>query len=507
MTTGPDNLWQLLDNAADSFPHNTYLQPYEDELDSISFAQMRSFAASFNVYLDQAGVSQSAKVLTLLQNSTLKGMLAVSLMSGSRCFVPIHPGLAPDEVAHIVSEVAPEIIIHAGIDWLEPQFAGQATVVDVSDAASFIEMINNVSAGDYSSDAQLSDLAEIVFTSGSTGNPKGVMLSQRNVLTNSRSLASRYRFDNTTNLLTLVPLYHTGGQIATTVGALWAGSRVTIVTPEKALYGFWDIIERFEINWTVALTTFLSVLLSKPAPAEPTLKGVLVGGSSVSSELIEAFERRVGVSVYQIYGLTETTSISFSREIDDAGFDLSSTGRAVDYCSSKILREDGSEADINEHGEIVIAGDHVFMGYLNRPELTADKFVDGYMKTGDLGYMDEQGYLYVIDRIDNMIICGGENIYPAEIEKVAPEISGVREFVVCSEEHDLLGESLVLVYKLEDNVAVMDETLYSELRSKLAMHKVPKKRINLSDLGFADWPRTNSGKIARGKVEQLVRTQ
>ena len=406
------NLWEVLKNTSSQTPNAIYLKSFEVDMPDLSYSETLRFSESLNQYFDEINLPQDAKILTILPNSSLMALLTIGTMCGTRCLVPINPSLLKGEVQYIVDLIEPEVIIHTNIDLID-LINTDAKTIDIN--KDFFNMVLSRNTRGYLSRSSEDDLAEIVFTSGSTGSPKGVMISQKNILSNSFSLAERYGYTESSKLLTVVPLFHTGGQIATTVAAIWFGSSVTIVPTELALFSFWELVEKYQINWTVTLTTFLSVLLSRKSSKLKgnTLKGILAGGSCVSSELIESFEHEFDVSVYQIYGMTETTSISISRDLNDTLMPLHSVGLPVGSCNFNIIDEQGNPLPKYEIGEISLSGDNVFLGYFDQKEMTDLVLNDESICTGDIGYFDDNNYLYVIDRKDNLIISGGGNIYPA----------------------------------------------------------------------------------------------
>ena len=349
-------------------------------------------------------------------------------------------------------------------------------------------------------------MAEIVFTSGSSGRPKGVELSHAALLANSAALIARYQIGADDRLLTAIPLVHAGGQSFTTLGPLWTVATTTIAPPDLAMIGLWKIVERFGVTWTVLMTAFLNAALARGGAVPPHgLKGVLAGGSAVSAAVIRDFEARFGVPIYQVYGQTEMTAIVLSELIDDPTRRIGSVGKPLAGYQAKVVRSDDTEAGTGEAGEIWLAGPSRFLGYLGAPAETERKSAGAFIRTGDVGRFDDDGNLWVVDRQDNLIIVGGENIYPAEVESVVRPLASIEDVVVTSAPDALLGQQLVLVYKERRGESVDADAIDAALRRSLSAWKAPRLRLSLADMGLEDWPRTPSGKIARPDVSRLVR--
>ncbi len=506
---GVTSLFGLLGRGAALFGADPYLLPTETGLDEISYAGLRTFTCSFADYLDEQGAPVGASVASAFHNSTLAALLFVATIAARRVYVPLNPKMGEGEIAHILRQTKPALTIHHAehaARFAHLPDAGALAVVP--DEAAFVKAIfaraprpetaRELERGGFD------DPAEVVFTSGSTGLPKGAVLSHRNLLRNAFAMAASYGVGRGTRFLTACPLFHNSGQLPTTLTALWCGGLHVAVRSDFAMMKFWYLVDRYRIEWTVVMNAYLALLVQRPErPRHGTMRGILAGGSKLKRDLVENFERTFGVPVYQIYGLTETTAISTSERPGRGAASIGSAGTPLPGCRIRIV-SDGRDVPPGEHGEILIAGEHVFSHYVNQPDVTAEKLVDGWLHTGDLGYLDGEGNVFIVDRLDSMIHVGGENVYPSEIEKLSTLLAGVEDMVVTELPNPILGAELVLVYKAQAGQQ-LDPSGWSEILGKhVSTFKIPKRRVTVEEIGLDAIPRGPNGKLLRAKIRAAV---
>jgi len=355
------------------------------------------------------------------------------------------------------------------------------------------------------------DDATIFYTSGTTGHPKGALGTQRNIVTNIMNID----FGNAFTLLrkgdalppdaTLTPqktgllpapFFHVTGCHSNLVPAMAKGRKIVLMhkwNPERAL----ELIEHECINTTSGVPSMAWQLLESPAFAKhdlSSIEGVSYGGAAASPELT----RRVAQSFprvlpRQAYGATETSSVSTAISGEDFQCRPASVGTASPVCDIRIMREDGTEANTGESGEIWIAGPNVVKGYWNRPSETAAAFGDGWYRTGDIGRVDEEGFVYVLDRLKDMLIRGGENIYCVEIESVLYTHPAILEAAVVGIPHRVLGEEVGAVVQLKLGHAATEQELSAHVAATLPRHKVPVA----VDIREAELPKNASGKVLK----------
>jgi long-chain acyl-CoA synthetase len=331
----------------------------------------------------------------------------------------------------------------------------------------------------------LDDLAAILYTSGTTGKPKGAMLTHRNELVNAAMGAELLPLGPGDRVGMLLPLFHANAQVVTCLIPMMIGLEV-VMWERFSASTFWDTVAELRPVSLSAVPTILAAVLNAPgAPSGATsLRYVICGAAPLSVELLEAFQKRFEIRILEGYGLTETTCIS-SLNPFYGDRRAGSIGLAVRGQQMRIAGNDGQPAPAGDYGEIAIKGPNVMAGYLKNPEATAESIRDGWLYTGDIGYVDEAGYFFIVDRSKDMIIRGGENIYPREIEEVIYEHPGVLECAVIG---------------VPDAVRGVEE-LSAFAAQRIARYKLPRAfEIRRDGL-----PKTPTGKISKGPLREQFR--
>ena len=340
------------------------------------------------------------------------------------------------------------------------------------------------------------DLASILYTSGTTGKPKGAMLSHQNLLVNAAQGAELVPLGPGERVGMLLPLFHANAQVVTTLIPMLIGCEI-VMWERFSASKFWAEVNHLSPVTISAVPTILAAVLSASgAPDGPTsLRYVLCGAAPLSVELLRAFQDRFGIRILEGFGMTETGCIASlnpyygERKVGSIGLTLRGQEMKI------IDQESGADAASGAYGEIVIKGPNVMLGYLHNPEATAETIKDGWLHSGDIGYMDDDGYFYIVDRTKDMIIRGGENIYPREIEEALCEHDAVLECAVIGIPDPIRGEEVLAVVVTMDGATVDPDELAVFAAERLATYKLPKQIALRSEL-----PRTATGKISKGPL-------
>jgi long-chain acyl-CoA synthetase len=341
----------------------------------------------------------------------------------------------------------------------------------------------------------------IIYTSGTTGRPKGVMLSHKNYLANLSQLNAILDLRETDRFLGILPLFHVLGLTVLVLAPVYTGASLVLLSefsPRKVLTALRD----FQITIFAGVPTVYSLLNNLPGDRLPELAGLryaLCGGAPLPPETLEGFERKYRTELLEGYGLSEATC-ACTLNPPDGKRKPGSVGPALPSQKIRVIGEAGSDLKPGEVGELWVSGDNVMLGYFENPAETAKVLQDGWLKTGDLGYCDPQGYFYIKGRQKEMIIRGGENIYPREIEETLLSHPGVLEAAVLGIPDRVWGEEVMAVIVPKGNPGVKTNILEEFCRERMADYKCPKLWQVLPEM-----PKSPTGEILKQQLLEKYR--
>jgi acyl-CoA synthetase (AMP-forming)/AMP-acid ligase II len=348
-----------------------------------------------------------------------------------------------------------------------------------------------------------------MYTSGTTGVPKGVLTTHANLAVTAQTSA-RWAFDERSVSLTPLPMFHIGG-IGWAYCGLWHGA-TTVLVSEFDASGVLDILEHQRVTNAVLVPTMLQLLTAVPGAAErdySALRSIAYGAAPITTPVLKASLRTFGCALLGLYGLTESTGgvIALEPEDHDPGGPrehlLRSAGRPYPWIELRIANPvSGAAVGAHEVGEVWLRGPNVTPGYFNRPAETAATLTpDGWLRTGDGGYVDDDGYLFLTDRIKDMIVSGGENVYPVEVEEALAQHADVADAAVIGVPDAHWGEAVKALVVPRPGARPAPEDLIAFARERLAGYKLPRS-VDLVD----ELPRTPSGKVLKRELrERYVR--
>jgi long-chain acyl-CoA synthetase len=347
------------------------------------------------------------------------------------------------------------------------------------------------------------DTAVILYTSGTTGTPKGAELTHANLLGNCETARSLFDLQSERVTLGALPLFHSFGQTCAMNATIKGGGTLTLqprFDPAKAL----EIIERDGVNVFEGVPTMYNAILHAPERNQfdtSSLEMCASGGSAMPVELLKGFEEAFGCKVLEGYGLSETSPVA-SFNHPDRERKAGSIGTPIRGVEMKVVDEDDNELPAGEVGEIVVRGPNVMKGYWNRADATEEVLRGGWLHTGDMARVDEDGYFFIVDRKKDMIIRGGYNVYPREVEEVLYEHPAVREAAVLGVPHDELGEEIGAAVALKDRAEASAQELREHVKSQVAAYKYPRVIWFVEEL-----PKGPTGKILKREIEIPLRTE
>jgi fatty-acyl-CoA synthase len=419
--------------------------------------------------------------------------------------VPLNWRLAPAEHRAILADAEPKALfcqaaLREQIEEIRPPCRLIACDFTGGGRAALDDLANeDASSGTIAGKTE--DAALIVYTSGTTGQPKGAVLTQDALFWNAVNSAHMHDLTGADHVLTVLPLYHVGGLNIQTLPALHAGASVTLhrrFEPGATLAA----IALRRPTLTVLVPATMRALIDHPAWPETdltSLRLVTTGSQIVPIQLIESFHAR-DVPVAQVYGTTETAPVAVYQRREDAKRSPGATGKPALHCDLRIIDEAGSDVPAGERGEVMIRGANIMSRYWRNPEATAAALRDGWFRTGDLGHLDDEGDLWIDARKDDLIKSGGERIYPAELEDLLRQAPGVADVAIVGRPDPTWGEvPVAVVVAAGENRPTIDDLL-ARLEGRVARFKHPKDVLFVDEL-----PKSALGKVLRYRLRALVR--
>ncbi len=507
---GAVNLSNWIERHACFAPDATALR-FGDE--AISYAMLARRIDVVTGALVALGVREGDVVAYLGLNSPILLELLFSCARLGALVSPLNWRLAPPEHARVLADCAPRALL------VEPAFREPIDSIRTTLRTTRLVAVGGSAAGGETWDELLGaslpapvdaavgneeSLLLLCYTSGTTGAPKGVVLDQAALQWNAFNSTHMHDLTSADRVLTTLPMFHVGGLNIQTLPALHAGACVTLhprFDPGATL----QALEHEGITLTVLVPAQLAVMFELPRWPDANLSSlrIITTGSTIIGE---EFARRVyeekGIPFAQVYGSTETCPISTYQRASDAVHAPGSAGSSALHCEVRIVDADGHELPVGEDGEILVRGRNVMRAYWKQPEQTAAVLKNGWYHTGDVGHFDAKGHLYVVARKRDMIITGGENVYPEEVEAVLMESSAIVEVCVVGKPDERLGEAVVVAVVLRPNINLGEADVIEMLRGRIARYKHPREVHFVDEL-----PRSALGKLRRADVRAKLATR
>ena len=487
-------------------PDKVALKEYETNK-SISYQQLNQFCDWLAVALkEKYGIQKGDRIAVIADNCIeYVALLGIAQKTGV-IIAPLNYRLSASEISYLIEVVEPKIIIteEKYLQKLESTNANDSTIVMLS-AITYSEGVLAYQSTDLEKlntivPAELSDPVFIIFTSGTTGLPKGAIYTHEMMLWNSMNTALRLDLTSKDRSLNCAPPFHTGGWNVLLTPFLHHGAYTVLMKsfdPSKVLKVL--VAEQLTVWW--AVPTMLKMMVDAPEFQGIDLSHIryfIVGGEAMPLPLIKVWHEK-GIPIRQGYGLTEVGPNVTSLNEEDAIRKIGSIGKPNFYIDIKIVKEDGHPAERGESGELWLGGPCVSPGYWRHKDSDFTTGQENYFKTGDVVLRDEEDYLYVVDRIKHMYISGGENVYPAEIEKCLLKLSFIKEAAVIGVEDSKWGEVGKAFIVTRENPEQAEAMIMEHCAAHLAKYKIPKYLTFLNEL-----PKNDAGKIDKKKLKSFV---
>ena len=462
-----------------------------DDRVALTYAEFADRVDAAAEQFAEYGVGPGSVVAVMLPNRVELLVCLVAAWRLGATATPINPVFTANEADHQISDADAVVVVNAGP---EAPNAGRPTI--------FVDDLRVVPTGSRRLPAPATstdEIALLIYTSGSTGRPKGVMLSHGNIGAMAEMIAEHMGLTRDDHCLLILPLFHVNAICVSFLAPMTVGGQLSVMGRFKAPE-FLEAIETLRPTYFSAVPTIYAHLVSQPADVVADTSSVrfaVCGAAPASAELLSATQTRFGFGLVEGYGLTEGSCASTVNPVDGVR-KLGTVGVALPGQTVAIMAADGTLLPPGERGEVVIQGPNVMQGYLNRPEATADALGDGWLHTGDVGILDDDGYLRIVDRIKDMIIRGGENIYPKEIETVLHAHPAVLVAAVLGAPHPVYGEVPVAYVAPYPGQTLDTDELVALCREQLTKIKVPVAIHVLDAL-----PKNPVGKIDKPMLRTL----
>jgi acyl-CoA synthetase (AMP-forming)/AMP-acid ligase II len=497
-------------NIGDFLATRAFLNPDKEALydvvsgDRFTFREANARANRVCAALGALGVGKGDRVALLVYNGHefLESFFGPS--KAGMVIMPLNWRLTADELAYILKDGgATSIIFDQSFAPVVEQIRAMGTEgsdirhwIGIGDelpdfALNYEALLAEQDDVEPTEKARDDDNLFIMYTSGTTGNPKGVVHTHSTVMWALLTLANTADIHMNDRYMVLLPLFHVGA-LTPMIGSVYKGNTLVILRnfdPTKA----WSLIEEERITTTLAVPAMLGFMLQVPDFQRfdwSSLRNITSGAAPLPVTTINAY-LDLGIEVHQVYGMTETCGPACLIGADDAIHKIGSTGKSFFHTRVRIVDETGNDLPPGEAGEIIVRGPHNMKEYWNRPDATAETIVDGWLHTGDVAVMDEEGFVTIQDRIKDMIISGGENIYPAEIENVLLQHPAIVDAAVIGQDSPKWGESPLAVVVTKEAGLTESEVL-AHCDGKLARFKLPRGAVFVDEI-----PRNPSGKILK----------
>ncbi|HKV37197.1 MAG TPA: AMP-binding protein [Pyrinomonadaceae bacterium] len=493
----PRSIPELLQQRAEAAPEKVFLLSEADKR-QFTYREFEQAVVQAAGMLAAHGIGKGDVVSLLLPNSVEYIVAYFACWQLGALAGPVNGHLKQQEIEYVVSNSESKLML------VNSEFLAKVESIQLARVVFDDEReVSHGFDGQSPDGIAAEDEAIIIYTSGTTGKPKGCLLTHGNVIANARQISEWLGFNENDRLLTMMPLFHMNAVSVTTMSALYAGGS-TVVSPRFSASRFWNIISDYQITSFGSVATMLSMLLSTYPDGVPEglktdqLRFAMCGSAPVPAEILRRFEETFKCLVVEGYGLSESTCRSTFNPPDErrrpgsCGLPIGNEMRVVD--------EEDRDVPDGELGEIVLRGENILKGYFKNQAATETAFRNGWFHTGDIGYRDPEGFYYIVDRKSDMIIRGGENIYPREIDEVLYQHPQIGAAAVIGVPDELYGEEVAAVVVLKPGAEISEQEVIEFCKARLADYKCPKTVRFVEDI-----PKGPTGKLLKRELAQMFR--
>ncbi len=499
-------IYEMLKSSAERLPDKPALI-CDDEILTYRALQQQVLSLAYNIQM--MGIRKGDRLGLLFPNCNEMAVAYFACAALGAVAVPLNNRLTGPDLTYILGDCGARMVVvgYQFFDLFQTLREGLRSLKDViyagperkPGAIHFGDLLGALEPPP-TPDLGPDDPAVIMYTSGTTGLPKGAVMTQRNVFTNARNCGAALNYRENDTTLIAVPLFHVTGLNSQLVAFVYVGGTSVLLKAYKTAEMI-RAIERHRITVLFNVPTMYVLMLINETLPDTDISSVRMaayGGAPMDRETIVALKERLGLDLYNAYGLTESSSLTTVLPACDAVRKAPAVGLPVSGVRVKTLGADGAETPPGEAGELLIKGPNIVQGYFNKPEATQKSIVDGWLHTGDVARIDDEGYVFIVDRLKDMIVRGGENIYSIEVESVLNSHPQVLELAVVPEIHPIFGEVVKAFVVPRPEARATAEEIMEFCKRRMADYKVPAKVVFLEEL-----PRNPGGKVVKNLLREI----
>ena len=494
----------LVKKKAGEYKDKVFLCDFETGR-KITYQQLGEMTDRLSSGFENLGVRKGDHVALLHPNHSDFILGYFGIMKAGGVAVPINTTYTSPEIKHIINDAKANILVTTEALFLKVKDVQQdlqdLEIILIKKEGETLEEALTEAAGPLKGDSlpasKPEDLAIIFYTSGTTGRPKGVMLTHSNLTFGGGNTAQNYGLRDDDITIAVLPLVHVFANASPVLGSLSSGGTVVVIERFKTEWVY-EAIERYQVTWFPGVPTMFSYFMSAFSDNRrdvSSLRMGLSGGATMSAESLKTFEEKFSARILDVYGLTESTGLVTANPVYGVR-KSGSIGIVVSGVDVKLIDKSGKEVPQGEVGELIFRGPNATRGYWNLPDETEEKIKNGWVYTGDHSYKDEDGYYYIVGRAQELIISGGYNIYPREVEEALAAHPGVYEVAVTGIPDREKGEIPKAYISLKPGFRVTESELLEQCKKNLAPYKIPQIQF------MEELPKSSTGKILKKKLSR-----
>lgn len=457
----------------------------------VTYGEFQAKIQVFRNYFFRQGMRPRENVGLFCRNSPEFIYCYFAVTSLGAVVVPININLAPPEIAYIVKDAGivrmitsqPLELGEGVLQLLMPEFAPALENTALPPAPGINDIEEN-------------SPCVIIYTSGTTGFPKGAVLTHRNLLSDAAAMNEVLQLEEKDNMLSVLPMFHAFAWTVTVLAPLLAGAAVTIVEvffPKDVI----DTIKRQKVTVVCGVPSMYNFYLALgTAEAFSGVRVFVSGGAPLPVEVLHQFRAKMGISIVEGYGLSEASPACAVNPLGKGK--AGSIGPALPGVELMIVDPENNPLPLHAVGELIVRGPNVMQGYYNMPEATARAIIDGWLHTGDMAFMDEEGYVFIVDRLKDVVIVGGLNVYPREVEEVLYQHPDISEAAVIGIPDKMRGEAVCAFVVMKEGCRFDKRAILTFLNPRLGNYKLPREIIALESI-----PKNATGKISKNELRSL----